>query len=94
LSEYNLKYLSYRSIWGALDLLFPPSCGGCGKTGSRWCADCQSKINILNGIVCDVCGLPQEKAGVCNTCAVDRPHFHMLRAWAVFEGPVQNALHK
>jgi len=90
----NLKYGLYRSMWSALDLLFPPQCGGCNSSGSRWCEDCQRRVNVLTGILCDVCGLPQEVAGVCATCRVDRPHFHSLRAWAVFETPIQNALHK
>lgn len=90
----NWKYTFYRSAWSALDLLFPPVCGGCEKTGSRWCEDCQSKVKILDGIVCDVCGLPQEQVGTCKTCLADRPHFRMLRAWTVFENPIQQALHK
>lgn len=90
----NWKYTLYRSAWSALDLLFPPVCGGCDKTGSRWCQECQKKIKVLNGIVCEVCGLPQEQVGVCKTCLVDRPHFRMLRAWTVFENPIQHALHK
>lgn len=90
----NWKYTFYRSAWSALDLLFPPECGGCDRTGSRWCIGCQKKIKILDGIVCDVCGLPQEQVGVCKTCLADRPHFHALRAWSVFEEPIQHALHK
>jgi competence protein ComFC len=77
-----------------LDLIFPPDCGGCGKFGFRWCEDCQQKVKILNGTLCEVCGLPQNKAGVCDVCRVERPHFHMLRAWCVFEEPVKTALHK
>ncbi|MBL8097546.1 MAG: ComF family protein [Anaerolineales bacterium] len=90
----NWKYTLHRSAWSALDLLFPPVCGGCDKTGSRWCEECQKKVKVLNGIVCDVCGLPQEQVGVCKTCLSDRPHFRMLRAWTVFENPIQHALHK
>ena len=90
----NLKYGAYRTLWNALDLLFPPLCGGCGKKGSRWCADCQKRVMILNGILCEVCGLPQERAGVCGTCVAVRPHFRVLRAWAEFGEPVQTALHK
>ncbi|MBL8050414.1 MAG: ComF family protein [Anaerolineales bacterium] len=90
----NWKYTLYRSAWSALDLLFPPVCGGCDKTGSRWCEDCQKKVKILDGIVCEVCGLPQEQVGVCKTCLVDRPRFRMLRAWTIFEDPIQHALHK
>jgi len=91
---YNLKYKAYRSIWIGLDLLFPPECGGCGKLGTRWCDTCQSSLKLLNGIVCDVCGLPQDKPGVCSTCLANRPRFHSLRAWTVFEKPIQPALHK
>ena len=62
--------------------------------GFRWCADCQQRVQILNGIVCDVCGLPQDTDGICDACRAERPHFHALRAWAVFEDPVRKALHK
>lgn len=90
----NLKYKAYRSIWSALDLLFPPQCGGCGRPGARWCENCQSSVNVLNGIVCEICGLPQDKPGVCKACLESRPRFRSLRAWAIFEEPVQSALHK
>ena len=84
----------YRSVWSALDLLYPPLCGGCGKSGSRWCADCQKNVNILSDAICDVCGLPQNTAGVCATCRADRPRFRALRAWTVFDGPIRKALLK
>lgn len=90
----NWKYKAYRSVWSALDLLFPPNCGGCGKLGLRWCDTCQKSVQVLNGVLCEVCGLPQEKPGLCRACLADRPHFHSLRAWAVFEGPLQPAMHK
>ena len=90
----NWKYQAYRSIWGALDLLFPPVCGGCGRNGSRWCSDCQQRIQVLAGDVCEVCGLPQDKPGICGVCLADRPRFHSLRAWGTFENPLQSALHK
>lgn len=90
----NWSYTLYRSAWNALDLLFPPACGGCGKIGSRWCVDCQKQVKILRGILCEICGLPLEVAGICETCRAERPHFRALRAWAVFDNPVQKALHK
>jgi competence protein ComFC len=94
LSGISLSYVAYRSFWSALDLLFPPICGGCGKSGSRWCAECQQRVQILNGKLCEVCGLPQDTDGVCDSCSTERPHFRALRAWAVFEDPVRKALHK
>ena len=92
--KISLAYTFYRSIWCGLDMLFPPSCGGCGKSGSRWCVECQGLVKILNGNLCEVCGLPLFQAEICDECRADRPHFHALRAWTVFEGPVKNALHK
>lgn len=62
--------------------------------GSRWCKECQARVTVLDGMLCEVCGLPQEKLGVCSACLAERPLFHALRAWAVFEEPVQSALHK
>lgn len=90
----NWKYKAYRSIWSGLDLLFPPYCGGCGSPGSRWCTTCHGNVKILNGIVCEVCGLPQDAPGMCGACLIGRPRFRSLRAWAVFEDPVQSVLHK
>ncbi|MBL8101326.1 MAG: ComF family protein [Anaerolineales bacterium] len=90
----NWKYSVYHSFWKMLDLLFPPVCGGCGKQGSSWCVDCQKRVNILEGILCEICGLPQDKPGVCPTCFAEKPHFRALRAWAVFSDPVRPALHR
>jgi competence protein ComFC len=90
----NWSYTLYRSAWNALDLLFPPVCGGCGKVGSRWCVECQKSVQILNGTLCEICGLPQDTDGICDACRAERPHFRVLRAWAVFEDPVRKALHK
>jgi competence protein ComFC len=90
----NFSYALHRLTSSALDFLFPPVCGGCGKAGSRWCMDCQQRVQVLNGTVCDVCGLPQVTNGICNTCRAERPHFHALRAWAAFDDPVRQALHK
>lgn len=90
----NWKYHLYRSLWSTLDLLYPPRCGGCGKNGSRWCSECQERVMQFSGILCDVCGLPQDGPGICDLCLADRPHFRSLRAWTAFEPPVQHALHK
>ena len=91
---HNWKYKAYRSIWSGLDLLFPPKCGGCDRPGTRWCEVCQNSVRVLNGVVCDVCGLPQDKPGSCSACLAGRPRFRSLRAWVIFEEPIQSAVHK
>jgi ComF family protein len=62
--------------------------------GTRWCPDCQSKVQIIADPICDACGLPQAHSGLCDRCKQNRPSFRSLRSWAVFEGPVQKALHQ
>ncbi len=90
----NWSYTAYRLIWGALDPLFPPECGGCGKMGSCRFLNCRKNIKIQKENLSEMCGLPLEKAGVCTVCQLDRPHFCALRAWPVFDNPVRNGVRK
>lgn len=88
-----LAYRLYRLAWTALDWVFPPVCGGCNTLGSRWCSTCQKNVPILCGNVCDSCGTPQDKAGLCLACELVHPPYLSLRSWAVFDDPVRQALH-
>jgi len=90
----NWKYRTYQGIWTALDWLFPPVCGGCGVSETRWCSECQGKIQAIPEPVCEICGLPQTYNGVCNQCQKKAPSFKTLRSWTVFEDPVRSALHR
>ena len=85
---YNL----YRWLWGSLDLLFPPTCGGCGQQGSLWCGDCQQKVKFLKSSLCRICGQPWDYPGLCANCARSQPDFKELRSWALYEGPVREAI--
>ncbi len=87
-------YPYYRLIWTSLDWMFPPLCGGCKRFGSRWCGECQKRIVLVKGFVCDHCGLPLAAPGSCRPCAAEAPQFQQLRTWAVLQDPVQEALHK
>jgi competence protein ComFC len=90
----SLPYSLYRSIWLGLDLIFPPICGGCKKPGSRWCSDCQQKVLLINSPVCEICGVPENVSRICTVCQKEKPRYSMLRSWAVFVSPVQDALHR
>jgi ComF family protein len=87
-------YQVYRGFWAILDWLFPPDCGGCGNPGTRWCSECKKNVQLVPNPVCDVCGLPQTRSGLCDRCQQTNPSFKQLRSWAVFEAPVQGALHR
>jgi ComF family protein len=74
-------------------LLFPPVCGGCGKAGFRWCPDCQRRVPRIAEPFCEKCGIPVRKTGLCEKCQTNPPVYRVMRSWAVFDSPVQNALH-
>ena len=79
--------------WKGIDLLFPPVCGGCGKNGMRWCRECQSRVPFITHPFCQSCGIPSKNDSVCEKCQSNPPAYRMMRSWAVFDYPVQNALH-
>ena len=87
-------YRLYRSFWASLDLLFPPTCGGCAQPGGRWCANCQAETQLLSPPWCERCGDDLPQPGVCKHCQSRPPHFAAIRSWAVFSGPVRQAIHK
>ncbi len=90
----NLAYELYKAVWTALDWLFPPRCGGCGAAGKRWCADCQSSVRVIKPPICDHCGQPQSRNELCARCQGSPYSFVALRSWAVFGGPLREALHR
>lgn len=84
----------YHWFWVGIDLIFPPICGGCGVGRTRWCGKCHESVDLLTSPVCEVCGRRLTLPGLCATCQETSPHFTALRSWAIFTGPVRNALHE
>ena len=74
-------------------MIFPPVCGGCGRTGFRWCPDCQARVPRVTEPLCEKCGIPVRKTGLCEKCQSNPPMYRLMRSWAVFDSPIQNALH-
>lgn len=89
----QIGYL-YRLAWGSLDWLYPPVCGGCKVDGVRWCATCKESVRLYPEHVCQRCGQNLTGGELCRRCQVDEPPFQALRAWAIFEGPLRNAIHR
>ncbi len=81
-----------RLLWKGIDLVFPPSCAGCGKMGMRWCTDCQKNIKFIRGPICEICGKPQARAGTCTRCAYQKPGYEQLRSWSLYADPIRRAL--
>ncbi len=86
-------HMLYSALWSALDWVFPPNCGGCQKTGERWCTDCQSHLVLLGHAICPVCGEPQAEPTPCPGCRAEPPHYQMIRSAAEYSGPLRQAIH-
>ena len=89
-----MLYQAYASIWRLIDLIFPPSCAGCGKPGVLWCAECQEKVTRIKLPYCEKCGEPIEKSGLCKRCQARLPRYEQLISYAQFEGSIRNAIHR
>ena len=88
------SYILNHWLWGSLDWLFPPVCGGCNRNGFHWCPDCQREVIRVPEPVCQRCGLPISHPGLCPTCLNSEPPYKAIRSWVVFEGPIRHAIHK
>ena len=76
-----------------VDLIFPPTCGGCKVSGVRWCQNYQEETPKISPPICDLCGQITQTDGVCKRCQASPPHFTAIRSWVEFRGPIRNALH-
>ena len=91
----QLVYRVYRWFWTGIDWIYPPYCGGCQNQGARWCLECQSKTTLASASpVCPLCGVPQSVGVECLNCRTAAPRYNALRAWAVYKGPVRQAIHR
>lgn len=84
----------YQFLWNTADWVYPPECSGCGKSGYRWCPDCQQQTQILAADqICVRCGTPLLKRSLCAHCQAVPPPFTALRSWAVYKTSVRKAIH-
>ena len=61
---------------------------------SRWCAKCQNVTMLIEPPICERCGIPIKHAGLCSNCKENEPHFTAVRSWAIYEGPLKEALQR
>ncbi len=91
-------YFLYHYLWYTLDWLFPPTCGGCKRTGLRWCEACQQQVIRITGPVCTRCGDPLDGQAdvplLCPNCQDHPPEYQAVRSFAAFGGPLREAMHR
>jgi len=84
----------YHLGWTAVDWLFPPYCIDCGTLGERWCQACQEKVPFLAPPLCEQCGRPIERAGLCPECQHEPLPLDGVRSCYVYEGTIREAIHR
>jgi len=84
----------YHALWSALDLIYPPVCGGCEEPGSRWCDKCYQETEIINqSTACPHCGKPKTDGLICNECVEEPLPLEGIRSWAIYDGRLRQAIH-
>jgi competence protein ComFC len=79
-------------VEGALDLLFPRRCLGCGREGAYLCAACTGNLPRILPPFCSRCGLPVTGGSECS-CQDDLGSLDGLRSPFRFEGTIRLAVH-
>jgi ComF family protein len=75
------------------ELLFPPRCLICRRISREViCSDCLSKVSLIKGPVCKVCGSPLEEEGLCYKCRTSPPYFSRARSYALYDGVIRTAI--
>lgn len=90
----NFNYQLHRSVWNALDWVYPPVCAGCGKQGFRFCEDCLAEVTVLSESRCSICGnKTANNSFICNECQVTPYYFSNACSWAAYGGSLREAIH-
>lgn len=86
-----------------IDLIFPPRCTACAKILEERrslpiCEACMEALHFCSPPFCPVCGTPfadQTAANhPCETCLLSPPPFAVARSLAVYEGALQDMIHR
>ncbi|RJP60361.1 MAG: ComF family protein [Deltaproteobacteria bacterium] len=86
-----------------LDFFFPPRCLICERDiinaqSQGICEPCLSSIRYISSPVCLKCGIPFNSVmgsdHLCGTCLTSRVYFTKARAVGVYEGVLQEAIHR
>ncbi len=75
------------------ELLFPSRCLICKRISREViCSDCFSKVSLIKGPICNICGSPLEEEGLCYKCRTSLPYFSRARSYALYDGVIRTAI--
>jgi competence protein ComFC len=79
-------------FWQAVDWVYPPVCVSCGKSGERWCLDCQAILERVGVKICSKCGKRLLSGKLCQECKDHNPPFIALRSYGLYRDPLRQAI--
>jgi ComF family protein len=74
------------------DLLYPPCCAGCKRSGYVLCQGCLAQIYPLTS-VCQRCSSPLLAGGICASCQSSPLKLSGLRAVSGYQEPLRSYIH-
>lgn len=79
-----------------IDLLFPPQCLGCGRSGYQFCPACAQAVQPISPPICARCGRPQTApTRRCRLCRqIEDNPLQMVRVATVYTDPIRTAIHR
>ena len=82
-----------KKLQQLLDLIFPPQCGGCRRSGSVLCTSCTTQFIPIHPPYCPHCNSPYAPDRNCQRCSYHKPCLTGLRAPYAFKEPLRNCIH-
>jgi ComF family protein len=84
---------SQQILQQTLDLLFPPRCAACQRSGSILCSACLAAIRPLPPPYCAHCNTPLDVNGMCKNCQYAPLRLSGLRVMSRYEGTLRTCIH-
>lgn len=83
-----------RWIQHGLDLLFPPRCAGCQRSGHLLCPACLHDMRPMAPPFCRHCGQPlADEAAPCISCQYHRLKLDGVRCAQIYQGMLRETIH-
>ncbi|MGV8027144.1 MAG: double zinc ribbon domain-containing protein [Anaerolineaceae bacterium] len=87
----NTNWLkAYSLAWKFIDLVYPPTCIGCGKIGFRCCPECWSTRSLYDQAICPTCGKPLHQSSLCENCAAESFPLEKIRSVGEYAGVLRD----
>ena len=91
IETFRLRWCGLRDQ--LLDLLFPPRCVGCRRSGTWLCADCLDQPPFVELPSCVRCGDKVVADELCARCRTSPLQIERIRSAVCFEGMLRKAMH-